>query len=203
MQKTPLGNEVLDFNPFSLPPHYLRAIGLMSAAASSTDGVFEMAIAGVLGVDGEMGWAVTAHMTAPLRKSVLSSAAEIRFESAKTLDRLDAVLSRIKTAVEERNDMIHGSWCIKHSTGEVLLVQQEARTHVVTSSRPVPVDEIERKALTLYDAGMELMHPHRLQHCSRASPRAATGGEHSQGAQGCSKEGGSVNPPRILNGLAR
>ena len=129
----------------------------MSAAASSTDGVYEMAIAGLLGIDGEMGWAVTAHMSAPLRKSVLLSAAEIRFDDGGTLDLLDSIVERIKTAAEGRNAMIHGSWCVRPSTGEVLLVQQEARTHVVAGSRPVTVDEIERKALALYEAGMDLM----------------------------------------------
>lgn len=157
MDETPRGNEVLDFDPFNLPPLHLRAIGLMSAAASSTDSVIEMAIAGVLGLDGEQGYAVTAHMPNPLRISVLKSAAEIRFDRADILNALDSILDTIKAAVEERNDYVHGSWCVRPSDGAVLLVQQSARTHVEVSSRPVAVKEIESKAVALYDAGMDLM----------------------------------------------
>jgi len=157
MDKTPRGNEVLDFDPFNLPPMHLQAIGLMSAAASSTDSVIEMAIAGALGIDGEQGYAVTAHMPFPLRMSVLKSAAEIRFARHEILNALDSILEVIKKAVEDRNDYIHGSWCRRPSDGAALLVQQSARTHVEVSSRPVTVDEIEGKALALYNAGMDLM----------------------------------------------
>jgi hypothetical protein len=157
MDRTPSGNEVLDFEPAHLPHDHLAAIGLMSAAASSTDSIVEMAIAGMLGIDGEQGYAVTAHMSAPLRASVLKSAAEIALTDARALDWLDEIMRAIKDAASDRNDIVHGSWCVRPSNGEVLLVQQEARTHVIISSRPVTVDEIKRKAIALYDAGMDLM----------------------------------------------
>ncbi|HXG99518.1 MAG TPA: hypothetical protein VNI79_03770 [Sphingomicrobium sp.] len=148
---------MLDFTPTNLPQDILAAIGLMSAAASSTDNIIEMAIAGMLGIDGEQGYAVTAHMSAPLRVGVLKSAAEIALTSADALNDLDNILLTIKKAVEDRNAMVHGSWCLQPSDGAVLLVQQEARTHVAISSRPVTVDEIKRKAVTLYEVGMDLM----------------------------------------------
>jgi hypothetical protein len=129
----------------------------MSAAASSTDGVIEMAIAGMLGIDGEQGWAVTSHMSAPLRASVLKAAAEIALSDPHALDELDIHMEAIKKAAEARNDMIHGSWCVRHSDRTVFLVQQSARTHVEVSSRPVTVNEIKSKALALYEAGMGLM----------------------------------------------
>lgn len=157
MDRTPSGNEVLDFDPANLPQDHLAAIGLMSAAASSTDSIIGMAIAGMLGIDGEQGYAVTAHMSAPLRASVLKSAAEIAISNPKLLDALDDIMEAIKNAANERNDIVHGSWCVRPSDGTVLLVQQEARTHVVITSRPVTVDEIKLKALTLHEAGMDLM----------------------------------------------
>lgn len=129
----------------------------MSAAASHADGIVEMAIAGMLGIDGEQGWAVTAHMSAPLRASVLRATAEIAFDDGAALDELDIHLEAIKAATEARNDMIHGSWCVRPSDGAVLLVKQEARTHVEVTSRPVTVDEIKGKALALYEAGISLM----------------------------------------------
>jgi hypothetical protein len=157
MDLTPQGNEVLDFDPQRLPEEYLAAIGLMSAAASSTDSIVEMAIAGMLGIDGEQGYAVTAHMAAPLRASVLKSAAEIVLNDPRALDELDHHLEAIKKAKEARNDYIHGSWCVRPSDEAVFLVQQKARTHVEVGSTPVTVDEIKSKALTLYEAGMNLM----------------------------------------------
>lgn len=136
MDKTPLGNEVLDFEPANLPQEYLAAIGLVAASAAHTEDIIEMAIAGLLQVDGEMGYAVTAHMPAPLRGSVLRSAAEIRIESGAALDELDILLDRITTAQGGRNELLHGSWCRKPSTGEVFVVSQEARTHVTMTSNP-------------------------------------------------------------------
>lgn len=157
MDRTPHGNEVLDFDPQSLPQDYLAAIGLMSAAASSTDSIIEMAIAGMLGIDGEQGYAVTAHMSAPLRASVLRASAEIAISEGELLDDLDVILESIKKATEQRNAIVHGSWCVRPSDRAVFLVQQEARTHVEISARPLSVYEIKSKALALYESGMSLM----------------------------------------------
>ena len=157
MELTPNGNEKLDFEPANLPQDYLAAIGLMSAAASHTDSIIEMAIAGMLGLDGEQGWAVTAHMSAPLRTSVLRSAAEIALTDERALNELDVHIQAIKKATENRNAMVHGSWCYRESDNAVLLVQQEARTHVSVTSRPVTVAEIKHKALALHEVGLNLM----------------------------------------------
>jgi hypothetical protein len=108
MDRTPRGNEVLDFTPHLLPQELLAALGLMAAAAAQTEDIIEMAIAGILGIDGERGYAVTCHMSAPLRASVLKSAAEIRFDNPAVLDELDILLDRIKLAQGYRNDMLHG-----------------------------------------------------------------------------------------------
>jgi hypothetical protein len=157
MDRTPRGNEVLDFTPEKLPQDLLAALGQMAAAASQTETIIEMAIAGILGVDGERGYAITTHMPAPLRASVLRSAAEIRFADAAVLDELDIILDHIKLTQGYRNEMIHGSWCVHPTTGETILVSEEARTHVQVSSRPVTVDEIKLKAVALYEAGIDLM----------------------------------------------
>ncbi|HXS48566.1 MAG TPA: hypothetical protein VN713_00405 [Sphingomicrobium sp.] len=157
MDRTPAGNEVLDFTPHLLPQDLLAALGLMAASAAQTEDIIEMAIAGILGIDGERGYAVTCHMSAPLRASVLKSAAEIRFDDPAILDELDLLLDRIKLTQGYRNDMLHGSWCRRPSDGAIFLVSQEARTHVEIKSRPVTVDEIELKADALYEAGIDLM----------------------------------------------
>lgn len=157
MDKTPLGNEVLDFEPANLQQDLLAAIGLMAACGSHTEDIIEMAIAGMLGIDGEQGYAVTAHMPAPLRFSVLKASAEIRLTNAAALDELDILLERIKAAQGPRNDVIHASWGRRRSTGETLLVRQEARTHVEVISRPVAVDQIKAEAILLYEAGIGLL----------------------------------------------
>lgn len=157
MAKTPQGNDPLDFEPANLPTEYLAALGLVSASASHTDSVIEMAVAGMLGIDGERGWAVTSHMSGPLRISALKSAAEIRLSDPRALDELDEIINRIEAAMGARNNMIHGSWCRNPATGQVFLVKQEARTHVVARSIPMTVDEIKLKAATLYEAGIDLM----------------------------------------------
>jgi hypothetical protein len=157
VELTPSEDEVLDFDPRSLPQDYLAAIGLMSAAASSTESIVEMAIAGMLGIDSEQGYAVTCHMSAPLRSSVLKSAAEIVINNRYALDDLDERLERIRRATEARNDVIHGSWAVRHSDNTVFLVQLEARTHVDIKSQPLKVDEIKGKAIELYESGISLM----------------------------------------------
>lgn len=100
---------------------------------------------------------MTAHMSAPLRESVLKSAAEIVIPDEHDLNELDVILAAIKTAAADRNDMVHGSWCYRESDKAVLLVQQKARSNVAVTSRPVTVDEIKLKALALYNAGIDLM----------------------------------------------
>lgn len=157
MDRTPNDNEVLDFDPQNLPQEHLAAIGLLSAAASHTDGIVEMAIAGMLGIDGEQGWAVTAHMSSPQRTSVLRASAEIVLTDETALNELDIHLEAIKRATDGRNEIVHGSWCYRKSDRAVLLVKQEARTHVSVSSRPVTADEIKLKARTLHEVGINLM----------------------------------------------
>lgn len=157
MDKTPRGNEVLDFTPSGLPPDYLQAIGLMATSSSHTESVVEMAIAGMLGVDGHVGWAVTTHMPAPLRTSVLRSAAAIRITDPDVLDQLDGLLISLKAAQEKRNTVVHGSWALRPSDSAVMLIKSDARTHVTVDLRPKPVKEIELEALALYEIGMDLM----------------------------------------------
>src|SRR3954464_10947754 len=71
----------LNFDPFNLPMKMLAAIGLITSCSSQTEHIIEEAIAGLLGVDVEYGFAVTTHMTAPHRDNVLRAVAEIRLDS--------------------------------------------------------------------------------------------------------------------------
>jgi len=105
-----------DFNPYSLPPNLLRAIGLVSAAAGQTENIIEELIAGCLGIDSEYGSAVMLHMAMPQRFSALKAAAEIRIDDLDALDELDALLERAEKAFERRNSVVHHQWCIEPKT---------------------------------------------------------------------------------------
>ena len=49
----------LDFDPRNLPRDYLEAIGLACASYAQTEDHLQMAIAGLLKIDSETGWAIT------------------------------------------------------------------------------------------------------------------------------------------------
>lgn len=157
MERTPRGNEILDFTPTSLPQDLLRAIGLMASASAHTESIVEMAIAGMLGVDGHMGWAVTTHMPAPLRTSVLKSTAAIRISDPDILDELDGILDEIKDLQGARNGAVHSTFAVRPSDKVILMVRAEARTHVQYELRPKAIDQIELEAVALYNVGLKLM----------------------------------------------
>jgi hypothetical protein len=145
-----------DFDPRNLPQKLLAAIGLMTASAAQTENCVDTAIAGCLGIDVEYGQAVTTHMTAPLRDSVLRSAAEIRIDDLDALDELDALLDTINEAFKKRNAVVHHAWCRDPETNAVFTVKETARTRVETDLLPMSVDSVERDALFVYQAGMDL-----------------------------------------------
>ena len=146
----------LDFNPYSLPPTFLKAIGLVTAATAQTENEVEQLIAGCLGIDFEYGMAVTLHMTMPQRFSAARSAAEIRLDDLDALDELDGLLDRVEKAFESRNSVVHHQWSIEHKTGRVFLVKESARKRVESDVIEMTLEEIEKTAREVYDAGMAL-----------------------------------------------
>jgi len=91
----PLEPYDFDFNPYSLPADFVRAIGLVTAATGQTENTIEQLIAGLLGVpDFQYGMVVTLHMSMPQRFNVIRSAAEIRLDDLDQLDALDDLLAR-------------------------------------------------------------------------------------------------------------
>lgn len=146
----------LDFDPRSLPAEYLSAIGLACACYAQTEDHIEMAIAGLLKVDCETGWAVTTHMTAPLRESVLKSLSDIRMENLETIERFDKLLADVNEAANRRNRIVHHLWCRDEKTGEVFQVRAQARTRVTADLKPVSLESIKADAEFIYSAGIEL-----------------------------------------------
>jgi hypothetical protein len=148
---------IYDFDPRNLPQEYLTAIGVAVASSAQTESVIELAIAGCLGVDQEYGAAITTHMAAPLRFSVLRSVAEIKIDDLDALDELDELLVEAETAGVKRNAIAHHSWCWNSKTREVFTVKEVARTSYTMDLIPMPIDAVKSDAEFIYQIGMKLM----------------------------------------------
>ncbi len=148
---------VHEFNPYKIPREYLAAIGLVAACSAQTETVLKMLLGACIGVDMEYGSAVSCHMTAPLRDSVIRAAAEIRLDSTEALDELDALLDAVKSALDKRNDIVHHSLYRDVNTGEIFRVKETARGSVKVDVIPVTVDQIELDAKAIYDGGLAIM----------------------------------------------
>ena len=147
----------LDFNPYSLPKEYVEAIGLACANYAQTEDCLQMAIWGLLDIDGEMGWALTTHMAFPLRESVIKSLSELKFDDLKDIENLDQILSDIKDAADKRNKLSHHMWCVDEKTHEVFRIETSARTRVSVEQKPVSLKEIRDDAEFIYTAGLKLL----------------------------------------------
>jgi len=145
-----------DFYPYSLPPDFLQAIGLVTAAAGQTESQIEELIAGCLGIDFEYGMAVTLHMAMPQRFNAARAVAEIRLDDLDALDQLDKLLDRAEKAFEDRNSVVHHRWAFEPATGSVFLVKQSARRRVESEVAEMTVAEINKIAREMYDVGMDL-----------------------------------------------
>jgi hypothetical protein len=148
--------KVYDFDPRNLPQDLLAAIGLMTASAAQTEDCIESAIAGCLGVDVEYGKAVTTHMAAPLRDSVLRSVAEIHINDLDALDELDVLLDTVNEAYAKRNAVVHHAWCRDPDTGAIFTHKETSRARFESELIPMSVDQVKSDALFIYDAGMAL-----------------------------------------------
>lgn len=146
-----------DFDPRNLPQEALAAIGLAVASSAQTESMIEMAIAGCAGVDIEYGGAITTHMAAPLRFSVLRSVAEIRINDLDDLDELDCLLDNCKDAFDARNGIAHHTWCQDPDSHDLFTVKQTARARYEMDLIPMTVDQVKLDAAFIYWAGMDLM----------------------------------------------
>lgn len=148
--------KIYDFDPRNLPPELLQAIGLGIASSAQTESIVERAIWGCLGIDAEYGMAATTHMSAPLRISVLKSAAEIRIDHIPHLDELDEILTQVESALDKRNEFAHRMWARDEDTGELFVLKQAARAGLEVELIPKTADAVKSDAIAIYHAGMRL-----------------------------------------------
>ena len=146
-----------DFDPRNLPDELLAAIGLATASSAQTESIIQAAIGGCLGVDFEYTGALTAHMTAPLRDSILRSIAEIRIDDLDALDELDEILDEVNAAFTKRNAIVHHQWCRDPDTHECFTVKETARARYEMDLIPMTVNQVKADASLIYNAGMRLM----------------------------------------------
>lgn len=146
---------IFDFTPHNLPPEILQAIGLAIACGAQTEAVLSMAVGGALGLESDYTLALTAHMSLPLKISVLKSAAEFRLE-VDQLDQLDVLLETINQAAGRRNGYAHDSWYTHPVTKQVHRVKENARVRLEIKTIPVSVKEIITDADFIYEAGTAL-----------------------------------------------
>jgi hypothetical protein len=147
----------LDFDPRNLPKDYLEAIGLACACYAQTEDNVQVAIAGLLAVDIEVGWAITTHMTAPLRESVLKSLTDIKFDDLSDIEEFDRLMGDVHEAANKRNRIAHNLWCTDEQTREIFQVRYDARTRVTAEVIPVSLETIRSDAEFIYLAGIEFL----------------------------------------------
>lgn len=148
---------IYDFDPRNLPPEYLRAIGLVTAAAAQTESILQKFLGGLLGIDSMQSMALTLHMSMPLKDDIIRSLAHLGAPDLKELDKIDDLLDTIKSAFKNRNYVVHDSFAMHPETKKVFRVSASARGTLEAKLIPVSVKEIEKHASTLYESGMDLM----------------------------------------------
>ncbi|WP_333591408.1 hypothetical protein [Brevundimonas sp.] len=148
---------IYDFDPGNLPPELLQAIGRMAMCAAQTESVMQSFIGAVLEIDNLETVALTAHMAAPLKDHVARALIELNGANVETIDLVDDLLDAISTAAEKRNVVIHNSILRHPQTGELFSYRQTARGSLQVSLQPVSVEEIEKDATLIYEAGMDLV----------------------------------------------
>lgn len=148
--------KIYDFDPHNLPSELLAVIGLMTASSAQTESCVESAIAGCLGIDAEYGKALTTHMSAPLRDSILRAVAEIKIDDLDALDELDSLLDAVNNAFAKRNGVVHHTWCRDPENGAIFTVKSTARGSLEMNLIPMTVDQVKSDALLVYNAGMDL-----------------------------------------------
>jgi hypothetical protein len=157
--------KTFDFDPIKLPPEALQAIGMVVAASSDLENVLKTAIAGMLQVDGEYGYAVTAHMPTPMLLSALKSSAEIRIEVVDDLDELDELLKGVELALTKRNPVVHGHWHVDRETKQVYTFRVDARSGLRGSQDLHSIDKLKADAAFIHDRAVELfdwLREHKL-----------------------------------------
>lgn len=164
---------VYDFDPFNLPPEYLRAVGLVAMASAQTESTVSDLIGGLLGADLAETPALTTHMAMPLKDHAVRALAELNAPTAEIVDEIDELMNAINGAMTRRNAIIHNALVVHPDTGEVLSHRLKARGSLQLVLVPISAKEIEEDARLINKAGLDLVDllaRYNLWPKSRAAP---------------------------------
>ena len=78
------------------------------------------------------------------------------FEKYPVYEGTPELLDAISAAAEKRNVVVHNSIVRHPETGELFSYRESARGSLQVSLQPVRVEEIEKDATLIYEAGMDL-----------------------------------------------
>jgi len=167
---------VHDFDPRNIPPDMLRAIGSIITCTSFAEAILDQILAGFINTDVEIGSAVTAHMSMPLKFGILRSTAEIVINNLQDLDELDGIIDELENALKQRNIYAHDQ--IGIARDQVFAVSTKARAGLEVGLKPLAVDKIEAEAIRIYNAGMALFTFAGMRNLFPASPPPRTPRQH-------------------------
>lgn len=148
---------IYDFDPRNVPNEILRAIGLVTAAAAQTERILQTFIGALLKIDNIQAAALCAHMSFPLKETVIRTLAELEAPTMQEVDIIDTLLDDVKDALDKRNIVVHNSLAIHPHDGHVYSYRTRARGSFQLELKAITADEIEEDAATIYEVGMEIM----------------------------------------------
>lgn len=162
---------IYDFDPRKLPPDLQRALGLVVAAASHTEGALQQMIAAVLRTDMISANALSAQMSTPQKLDVIRSLVELYAASVDVVDDVDDIIDAIRDAVEKRNGLAHCLFGIHPETKEVIKFKATARGSVVIRVDKVAIHEIEDIGHEIYWSGIKLVELMGKLNAAPSAPR--------------------------------
>lgn len=148
---------VYDFDPRNAPPEFLRAIGLVAAASAQTEHILQDLIGALLNIDNVQSVALAAHMSFPLKESVIRTLAELEAPDIPEVDAIDELLDAVKAALDKRNIIVHNALAMHPTNGEVYSYREKARGSLQAELKIITVEEIEKDATAIYEVGMDIM----------------------------------------------
>jgi hypothetical protein len=162
---------IYDFDPHSLPPEYLQAVGLVAMASAQTESVMQDFIGALLNIDAIEALALTTHMAGPLKDHVARALIELNAIALDVVDEIDDLLDDIKDAMDRRNVIVHNELITHPTTGEIISHRLKARGSLQLELRPISVEEIQQDARLIYEVGMNLV---RWMDAHNVGPRQRT-----------------------------
>jgi hypothetical protein len=101
--------------------------------------------------------AVGAHMSFPLKETIMRTLAELDAPYVNEVDAVDDLLDAVKVALDKRNVIVHNSLAMHPTNGEVYSYRERARGSLQVELKVIAVEEIEKDAAAIYEVGMDIM----------------------------------------------